>query len=501
MLGNAINLKVDSVLGFAFLLLHVLLYSAAGIFLYALRRHLSLVPFYLYLGVLQVYVSIMSSFYVIDLGFGVQVGGGNIVYSAVIWSVMLLYIMERDPDLTKMVIYSIVAIQVIFLFVYPLVYFILESTVAINPLLVPSEVFQTSFWIFIIGNLLALFELLAMIYLLERLSFQFPKVPPSILVILTYIMTLLADGVLFPLLAFPATQSISVVQGIASVLNKLILGLLFSISMLVAMLILEPKFTGIIESQRVSLTDMFKLPKRDVLDALRRSEEDKAMVRLLLNLLSHDITNHNQSLQSYLELIELESPDISKRSIDMLQSAKEVVQETTDLVRNVLSLNRIQSESIEVLPVSLAASFDRALERTSRTYATVEIRVNNRVLIDDIVVLMHPLLADALYNILSNTVKHASEREKGIEVDLSLQEQNEFYIFGVADRGPGIPDSLKTDVLSTVKQKGQTGLGLSIVRTMLQRFGSEIWIANRPEAPDDYSKGTVFYIKMPKVTE
>ena len=199
-------------IGLGLLILHVIIYSAIGIGLYSLRHRLSLIPFYFYLGILQVYVSIMSSFYIIDIGFGIQVGGGNIVYSAVIWSVMLLYIMERDPDLTKMVIYSLVAIQFVFLLVYPLIVIVLESAVVVNPLMIPSAVFQTSFGIFIVGNILALIELISMIFLLEHATGKFPRIPPTLLVVIIYIITLLIDGVLFPLFAFPVTLSISVVQ-------------------------------------------------------------------------------------------------------------------------------------------------------------------------------------------------------------------------------------------------------------------------------------------------
>lgn len=69
-------------LGIIHLFLHVIIYCSLGVIFYRLRTRLSLVPFYLYLGVLQVLVSLMSSLYVIDLGGGVSVGGGSIVYSA-----------------------------------------------------------------------------------------------------------------------------------------------------------------------------------------------------------------------------------------------------------------------------------------------------------------------------------------------------------------------------------------------------------------------------------
>jgi len=40
------------------------------------------------------------------------------------------------------------------------------------------------------------------------------------------------------------------------------------------------------------------------------------------------------------------------------------------------------------------------------------------------------------------------------------------------------------------------GLGLSIVRTLVDKFGGEIWVEDR--ARGDFTKGSVFKIKLPR---
>jgi signal transduction histidine kinase len=440
----------------------------------------------------------MSSFYVIDLGWGIQVGGGNIVYSAVIWCVMLFYITERDPDLTKMVIYSLVAIQALFLVLYPLILAVLSSSVTINPLMIPSAIFETSFWIFVVGNVLALIELMAMIFLLEGASRKWPTFPPSLLVISIYVLTLLVDGVLFPLFAFPVTQSISVVQGFASVVNKLLLGVFFSMMMLVAIVILKPKFTEGPDGVTLPFSKLFTLPKRDVVLALRTAEENKAMLRLLLDLLSHDIINYDQSLLTYLDLIQTRNQRLDQATSDLLTDAQQVVWESTDLVNNMLSLNKVQDEPIRAEPVSLVDAFDRALERTKRTFATLTVSVENREALQGVTVNVHPLLAAVLYNVLSNAVKYRQEGKTKVVIDLSLKEEERSVVLGVGDRGSGIPDEKKASLFDGLKTREQKGLGLAIVRAILTRFHSEIWVENRPESPTDYTQGSVFYLRLPK---
>jgi len=484
-------------IGILLLILHVLAYSSLGIALYALRSRVSLIPFYLYLGVLQVFVSMMSTFYIIDLGWGIQVGGGNIVYSAVIWSVMLLYIMDRDPDLTKMVILSLVAVQAVFLFLYPLFYTVLESTVVINPLLIPADVFQTSFWIFIVGNILSLFELVAMVFLLEWASKKWSRIPAWLLVITVYIFTLLVDGVLFPLFAFPVTLSISVVQGMASIINKLLLGILFSLTMLVAIALLKPKFTEDPYGRTIRFADLLTLPKKDVVLALRNAEENQAMVQLMLDLLSHDIKNYNQSAHMFLEIIEAHNPDLDKKTKLNIENAKLILKESIDTVSNILILNRIQDGVIQLDSIDLGELFDVALKRVETTYATVSIDVQNRQALDNVTLGSHTLLTEVLYNILANAIKHRRDEATHVFIDLSLKRQKQHIVFGIGDKGPGIPEARKEEIFQRFQKRGQKGVGLSIVRQILARLHSEVWVENRAESLDDYSKGSVFYLKIP----
>ena len=44
------------------------------------------------------------------------------------------------------------------------------------------------------------------------------------------------------------------------------------------------------------------------------------------------------------------------------------------------------------------------------------------------------------------------------------------------------------------RDSGGTGLGLFIVKTLVDRYNAEIWVESRIE--EDFTKGTVFYIEF-----
>ena len=69
----------------------------------------------------------------------------------------------------------------------------------------------------------------------------------------------------------------------------------------------------------------------------------------------------------------------------------------------------------------------------------------------------------------------------------------------VADNGPGISDQLKEKLLSAVSYRApkaeRRGIGLLLIKTLLDRFHGSLRIENR--VPGDYRKGARFVVLLP----
>jgi len=71
---------------------------------------------------------------------------------------------------------------------------------------------------------------------------------------------------------------------------------------------------------------------------------------------------------------------------------------------------------------------------------------------------------------------------------------------GVHDNGPGIPESFRSRIfgrfaqadMSYTRQKGGSGLGLSICKRMVEMMGGKIGFTNREIG------GTTFWFELPK---
>jgi signal transduction histidine kinase len=120
------------------------------------------------------------------------------------------------------------------------------------------------------------------------------------------------------------------------------------------------------------------------------------------------------------------------------------------------------------------------------------------------------LLDEVIYNVLTNAIKY--DEHEGVIVDISAKpvefEGKKFAEVRIADRGIGIQDELKdkvftrefkklvkADRLSLQRSRG-AGMGLSLVKSLVERYGGSVWVENR--VPDDYTRGSVFVIMLPR---
>ena len=109
-------------------------------------------------------------------------------------------------------------------------------------------------------------------------------------------------------------------------------------------------------------------------------------------------------------------------------------------------------------------------------------------------------LREAFANLVSNAVRYL-HKEPG-RVEISCRPQGEFYLFCVADNGPGIPAEVRKRIFEPfVRGPGAqgvpdgTGLGLYFVRTAIEQGGGRIWVESTPD------QGSRFWFTVPRVPQ
>jgi signal transduction histidine kinase len=114
------------------------------------------------------------------------------------------------------------------------------------------------------------------------------------------------------------------------------------------------------------------------------------------------------------------------------------------------------------------------------------------------------LLKDVFVNLIGNAVKHARPDRPltiGIVEDNVVEHGKTYCRFTIEDNGPGIPDEVKDRLFrrfsrGATKARG-SGLGLYLVRTLVEHYGGDIHVEDR--VPGDYTKGAKFVVMIPAV--
>ena len=106
-------------------------------------------------------------------------------------------------------------------------------------------------------------------------------------------------------------------------------------------------------------------------------------------------------------------------------------------------------------------------------------------------------IEQVINNLLSNAIKYS---QPGTDIAVRLYHENNEVIISVADQGPGIPEKEqhklfqafgKTSVQPASEKESSTGLGLLIVKKIVEAHEGRVWLLSEP------GKGTEFFFSLP----
>lgn len=101
-------------------------------------------------------------------------------------------------------------------------------------------------------------------------------------------------------------------------------------------------------------------------------------------------------------------------------------------------------------------------------------------------------LSRAIINLIRNSIQAIPEERKG-KIQIKLNRRQHMAVISVKDNGAGIDSELLDKLFSpsfTTKTSGM-GLGLSIVKNIVENFAGKIWFET------EMGQGTTFYLEIP----
>jgi signal transduction histidine kinase len=228
-----------------------------------------------------------------------------------------------------------------------------------------------------------------------------------------------------------------------------------------------------------------------------RAEEEKQRAELYVDLMGHDINNLNQSILANLETIQM-GDNLTDGQKTMVANAITSVMSSAGIIDNVRKLQKITGEELHVERVDIDPMIQACINETHRPEGKkVVIRYTPK---NGLYVVGTPLLKEVFCNVIDNSIKYSGDE---VEIDIQVAEKQlsgrRVYEVSVSDNGYGIPDEIKPKLFQrfqrgTTKAHGK-GLGLYIVKKLLEKFGGSIQIRDR--IPGDHTQGSTIVITLP----
>ena len=220
------------------------------------------------------------------------------------------------------------------------------------------------------------------------------------------------------------------------------------------------------------------------------------------DLLAHDVSNILNNINASIQLIELRKED-SEMSIDkedMLEIIKQQLERGASLVSNVRKLSEIEEGDRLVKSVDVINVIKNSIEDVLSRFQDREIEIKVEKTSDIISAKGGDLLIDAFENILINgaTYNESDMIRIWVKVSEVYRDEEKFVKIEFKDNGIGIVDNRKKAIFTrnykNDRSTGGMGIGLSLVKTIINSYDGQAWVDNR--VMGDHTKGSNFIILL-----
>lgn len=245
----------------------------------------------------------------------------------------------------------------------------------------------------------------------------------------------------------------------------------------------------------------------------RDVSEEEAIHRLVGHFLAdvaHEFRTPLSALAASIELLRDQAPDLNAAELhELLTSLHLGIISLQTLVDNLLEGASIEVGRFRVYP--RPTDLGRIINEAVQLMQPLLDKRGQRIVLTLPGAAVAPIVqADlrrteqALINLISNASKYGPD---GVDVEVSATVEGKWARVAVADRGPGVPPELWQDLFRrfrrTDPETGEAqygvGLGLSVVKAVIEAQGGAVGIENRSDG--ESQTGAVFWFTLPIVDD
>ena len=240
----------------------------------------------------------------------------------------------------------------------------------------------------------------------------------------------------------------------------------------------------------LDITEQYELSeqKEQLLKDLESSNEG---LQEYAHIVSHDLKSPLRSISALASWLEEDFGDkLGPAGLSQLNLMQDKIASMDQLITGILRYSSIGSEKarFEICPT---LELIQQLKATIYWPEQIALRFNGTM---PSIKADKTQLQQLFQNLLSNAISHM-DKPKG-QIEIGYNDLGDLHEFSVKDNGIGIPKAYQEkifEIFETLESgKGSSGIGLSIVKKIVQLHGGTIWVKS------EYGAGATFYFTIKK---
>lgn len=226
----------------------------------------------------------------------------------------------------------------------------------------------------------------------------------------------------------------------------------------------------------------------ELLDKLSKSNEE---LKEYAHIVSHDLKSPLRSISALASWIKTDNHQhFDEASLQNFDDINLTLEKMDSLISDVLKFSSIESDSIEEEELDLYILVKNLIHIL---YVPENISIN--ILSKLPIIKGDKIKFEQLFqNLIANAIKFSNKKDSIINID--VKEHKSFYKFSIQDNGIGIEkrhfDKIFKIFQSLKKSEDSSGIGLSIVKKIVDIYKGEIWLES------EVGLGTTFYFTIKK---
>ena len=226
----------------------------------------------------------------------------------------------------------------------------------------------------------------------------------------------------------------------------------------------------------------------------KRLEEEASYRREFLSNVSHELRTSVFVLQGFLDALLLTAQPLSKEQQRLVDRSRSSLEQLTQLIEDIRSTSLIESGEIHMqrLRVDIKTLCEEVIEEFESSAKQAKVSIRLRASEDPAWVYVdRKYMRQVMRNLIQNAIHY--NRPKGF-VEVEIQEEHSSLRVSVKDTGIGIPVEDQPRIFerfyrvekSRTQGKGGTGIGLALVKHILEAHGAQIEVKSEPKEGTDF---------------